>query len=135
MNMIIKSTLSTATLLLSMLWSHGVAAGDSELQTGVIDNTLSHKGHAFYQAFTMAWEEYENTLPYLLVVSENRSARGGHRIQVAYKGRAVYQTTLGRAPAYGQLAADASGNVSFQVQQVALQMLASGSPDLSDDEI
>ncbi|OUS26859.1 hypothetical protein A9Q99_16725 [Gammaproteobacteria bacterium 45_16_T64] len=112
-----------------------ISAKASELNSIIVDKTLSHKGQEFYQEFSMAWEEYSHELQYVLVMSESRSARGGHVISVSYNHRVLFQTSMSRSPDYSKLASEASNNVRYQVQQVVLQMLASGSPDLSDDEI
>jgi curli production assembly/transport component CsgE len=77
---------------ISTVWAQDLKEdGDVELEGILVDRTITHLGHEFYQYFSNAWIAQGGTERYNLVVNERPSARWGSLIWIEHEHRQVYR--------------------------------------------
>ncbi|MDR6712400.1 curli production assembly/transport component CsgE [Pseudomonas hunanensis] len=122
---------------LCLLLNHGAAhAGpEDEMMGFIVDNTISHIGHDFYNAFSDRLRA-TSRLDFNLVVRERPDARWGSLVTVEFESDVLYRRFL--PPNTNQLtdeAVAAADLVKQQIIQRKLQRLLQDTTDLERDEL
>jgi curli production assembly/transport component CsgE len=120
------------SLLLAVNVAH---AADDEMMGFIVDNSVSHIGHTFYNAFSDRLRA-TSRLDFNLVVRERPSARWGSLIWVEYEQRVLYRRFI--APNTAQLQAvayEAADLVRAQIVQRKLLDQLQDHTDLEKDEL
>ena len=111
-------------------------AGDEDEMMGfIVDQTISHIGHGFYNGFTDRLRA-TSRLDFNLVVRERPDARWGSLVTVEYEGEVLYRRFL--PPNTTQLeeeAVAAADLVKQEIIQRKLQRLLQDTTDLERDEL
>jgi curli production assembly/transport component CsgE len=111
------------------------AAVEDEMMGFIVDNTISHIGHSFYNAFSDRLRA-TSRLDFNLVVRERPDARWGSLVTVEYEREVVFKRFL--APSTTQLtdeAAAAADQVRQLIVERKLQRLLQDTTDLERDEL
>jgi len=124
-----------ALLLYLALHTPARAAMEDEMAGFIVDNTISHIGHDFYNAFSDRLRA-TSELNFNLVVRERPDARWGSLVTVEYEREVVYRRFL--APNTTQLTIEANAAADLVRQQIVqrkLQRLLQDTTDLERDEL
>ncbi|QXH54183.1 curli production assembly/transport protein CsgE [Pseudomonas fakonensis] len=124
-----------ALLLYLALHAPARAAMEDEMAGFIVDNTISHIGHDFYNAFSDRLRA-TSELNFNLVVRERPDARWGSLVTVEYEREVVYRRFL--APNTTQLTIEANAAADLVRQQIVqrkLQRLLQDTTDLERDEL
>ncbi|AGZ35364.1 curli production assembly/transport protein CsgE [Pseudomonas sp. SWI6] len=126
-----------AAVYLSLLLAGPLAqaGGEDEMMGFIVDNTISHIGHNFYNDFTDRLRA-TSRLDFNLVVRERPDARWGSLVTVEYEREVLYRRFL--PPNTTQLkeeAVAAADLVKQQIIQRKLQRLLQDTTDLERDEL
>ncbi|WDY60111.1 curli production assembly/transport protein CsgE [Pseudomonas sp. PSKL.D1] len=111
------------------------AAAEEEMMGFIVDNTISHIGHSFYNDFTDRLRA-TSRLDFNLVVRERPDARWGSLVTVEYEREVLYRRFL--PPNVTELkeeAVTAADSVKQQIIQRKLQRLLQDTTDLERDEL
>lgn len=111
------------------------AGAEDEMMGFIVDNTISHIGHDFYNDFTDRLRA-TSRLDFNLVVRERPDARWGSLVTVEYEREVLYRRFL--PPNTTQLkdeAVAAADLVKQQIIQRKLQRLLQDTTDLERDEL
>ncbi|HKS12208.1 MAG TPA: curli production assembly/transport protein CsgE [Pseudomonas sp.] len=111
------------------------AGAEDEMMGFIVDQTISHIGHGFYNSFTDRLRA-TSRLDFNLVVRERPDARWGSLVTVEYEGEVLYRRFL--PPNTTQLeeeAVAAADLVKQEVIQRKLQRLLQDTTDLERDEL
>lgn len=111
------------------------AGAEDEMMGFIVDNTISHIGHDFYNDFTDRLRA-TSRLDFNLVVRERPDARWGSLVTVEYEREVLYRRFL--PPNITQLkdeAVAAADLVKQQIIQRKLQRLLQDTTDLERDEL
>ncbi|MDN4499292.1 curli production assembly/transport protein CsgE [Pseudomonas mosselii] len=122
-------------LCLVLLQGQARAGAEDEMMGFIVDNTISHIGHDFYQAFSDRLRA-TSRLDFNLVVRERPDARWGSLVTVEYEREVLYRRFL--PPNTTQLndeAIAAADLVRQQIVQRKLQRLLQDTTDLERDEL
>ena len=127
----------TFAFALCLLLNHGAAnaGAEDEMMGFIVDNTISHIGHDFYNAFTDRLRA-TSRLDFNLVVRERPDARWGSLVTVEHESDVLYRRFL--PPNTTQLndeAVAAADLVKQQIIQRKLQRLLQDTTDLERDEL
>lgn len=106
-----------------------------ELNSIVIDQTITSLGHEFYTEFSRIWEPPKNILDYNLSIGERPSARWGNRIWIKSQNRILYQTTV--RPGRNHTAILAKKAAAEIIQKMLLNNIQRRqlNKDIAEDEI
>ncbi|EKT4464822.1 curli production assembly/transport protein CsgE [Pseudomonas putida] len=122
-------------LLAAWMPTHVRAGAEDEMMGFIVDNTISHIGHDFYNDFTDRLRA-TSRLDFNLVVRERPDARWGSLVTVEYEREVLYRRFL--PPNTTQLkdeAVAAADLVKQQIIQRKLQRLLQDTTDLERDEL
>ncbi|EKT4522729.1 curli production assembly/transport protein CsgE [Pseudomonas putida] len=122
-------------LLAAWMPAHARAGAEDEMMGFIVDNTISHIGHDFYNDFTDRLRA-TSRLDFNLVVRERPDARWGSLVTVEYEREVLYRRFL--PPNTTQLkdeAVAAADLVKQQIIQRKLQRLLQDTTDLERDEL
>ena len=127
--------LRIAALLLVLLGAQARGGDEDEMMGFIVDYTISHIGHDFYNSFAERLRA-TSRLDFNLVVREKPDARWGSLVTVEYQQRLIYRRFLPpntvelKAAAY-----EAADLVKAQIIQRKLESLLQDTTDLERDEL
>jgi len=122
-------------LLLAWPFTPARADAEDEMMGFIVDNTISHIGHDFYNDFTDRLRS-TSRLDFNLVVRERPDARWGSLVTVEYEREVLYRRFL--PPNTTQLKDEAVAAADLVKQQIIerkLQRLLQDTTDLERDEL
>lgn len=130
-----SGVLRVAALVLLLLSSPLRAADEDEMAGFIVDYTVSHIGHDFYNSFTERLRA-TSRLDFNLVVRERPDARWGSLVSVEYQQRVIYRRFLPpNTVELKDLAYEAADLVRAQIVQRKLESLLQDTTDLERDEL
>lgn len=122
-------------LLLALPGTPAHADAEDEMKGFIVDNTISHIGHDFYNDFTDRLRA-TSRLDFNLVVRERPDARWGSLVTVEYEREVLYRRFL--PPNTTQLKDEAIAAADLVKQQIIehkLRRLLQDTTDLERDEL
>ncbi|MBF8733547.1 MULTISPECIES: curli production assembly/transport protein CsgE [Pseudomonas] len=122
-------------LLLALPGTSAHADAEDEMKGFIVDNTISHIGHDFYNDFTDRLRA-TSRLDFNLVVRERPDARWGSLVTVEYEREVLYRRFL--PPNTTQLKDEAIAAADLVKQQIIehkLRRLLQDTTDLERDEL
>lgn len=130
-----NAVLKVAALTLLLLSSPLRAADEDEMAGFIVDYTVSHIGHDFYNSFTERLRA-TSRLDFNLVVRERPDARWGSLVSVEFQQRVIYRRFLPpNTVELKDLAYEAADLVRAQIVQRKLESLLQDTTDLERDEL
>ncbi|PWB33907.1 curli production assembly/transport protein CsgE [Pseudomonas sp. SDI] len=128
-------TLSALLLVLTLLANQARASEKDEMMGFIVDYTVSHIGHAFYNSFTERLRA-TSRLDFNLVVRERPDARWGSLVTVEFQQRLIYRRFLPpNTVELKDVAYEAADLVRAEIVQRKLQSLLQDTTDLERDEL
>lgn len=109
---------------------------EEEIGGLVVDDTITHIGHAFARFFGEYRHSNHPAADYNLTIHERPSARWGSLIWVTHERKTLFRRFVGpRKSALRELAHSAAAQIDSQVSRIILQKLFADNFDLDRDEI
>ena len=108
---------------------------DEGIKGLIVDNTVTFIGRRFYNAFSIAWLDYQIGQGENFSIHEQPTARSGSRIWIEHNRKKLFQVFL--SPVLANIvvtARKAAKSVSTRFETLRLERLLFTNPDLAEDE-
>ncbi|MDD0974760.1 curli production assembly/transport protein CsgE [Pseudomonas fontis] len=130
-----KRLLRVTVLALALLGNTARGGEEDEMMGFIVDYTVSHIGHDFYNSFAERLRA-TSRLDFNLVVRERPDARWGSLVTVEFQQRLIYRRFLPpNTVELKDVAYEAADLVRAEIVQRKLQSLLQDTTDLERDEL